>query len=161
MRKFDNDCLLMCKIQGRIFEKSLLQCDSSSSVFIRRYMNSFPAYSMDRESFLIGSMSDDQAIEMINEEYPNAYGKEKYSNEEMYWIGYLYRYWSYVYEQRSKDIIKICSPKQLRELYYAYHSLDCKNAIDSILEARGIDYNKTLFEKSQEIAYKLILEKTA
>ena len=161
MREFDNDCLIMCKIQGRIFEKSINQCDSSSYVFIKRYMNSYTAYSMDRESFLIGTISDDQAIELVNEEYPNAYGKEKLSNEEMYWMGYIYRYWAYVYGFKSKEIVKICSPKQLHGLYYAYHSLDCDVAIKRIMEARNIDYSKDLFDKTKEIVFKELLQKTA
>lgn len=156
MKKIDNDCLIMCKIQGRIFEKSLIKCNSSSSVFIKRFMNSHVAHSLDDESFLIGSMSDNQAIDTLNQEYPNIYGSEKFSSEEMYWIGYLYRCWAYVYKQRSKDIVKICSPKELKSLYYAYHSLDCINVIERIMEARGIDYCKDRFDKTKEVVLEIL-----
>jgi len=151
MNKIDSDGLLMCKIQGNIFEKSFELCSSSSSVFIKRYMNSYPADSMDRDTFLFGTMSDYQVIDYINEEYPKPYGKEKFSKEELYWIGFTYRYWSYVYKQRSKDIIKTCSPSEMRKLYYPYHSLDTLSAIDRILEARNIKYENDLFKLTEEI----------
>jgi len=156
MREFDNDCLIMCKIQGEIFEKSIELCTSSSSIFIKRYMNAYPALSMDKESFLIGSLSALQVIDLLNEEYPNPYGKEKYSKEEMYWIGYIYRCWSYVYNQRSKDIIKICSPKKMRELYFVYHSLDPIMVVDRILEARDIKYENDMFKKTETLISMMI-----
>jgi len=151
MKEFDNDCLIMAKVQGEIFEKSIDMCKSSSAVFIKRYMNSLCARSMDQETFLIGTLSDIQAIELINEDYPSSYGKQKYSTEEMYWIGYIYRVWAYVYDQRSKDIIKVCSPNKMRELYYIYHSLDPIVTINRILEARGIDYSISLLEKTKRL----------
>jgi len=154
MKEFDNDCLIMARIQGEIFEKSIHICKSSSAVFIKRYMNSMVARSMDRESFLLGTISDIQAIDFINESFPNDYGKTKYSKEEMYWIGYIYRVWAYVYDQRSKDIIKISSPNRMRDLYYIYHTLDPIVTINRILEASGIDYSVSLLDKSK----KLILE---
>ena len=68
-----------------------------------------------------------------------SYGKEKYSEAELYWIGYIYRYWSYTYQKTSKQIYKFIKPKELRSLYYPYHSLDPAQAIERILEAKGVD----------------------
>ena len=61
------------------------------------------------------------------------------SKEIMYWIGYIYRYWSYTYQKTSKQIYKFIKPKELRSLYYPYHSLDPAQAIERILEAKGVD----------------------
>ena len=70
---------------------------------------------------------------------PSNYGKEKYITEELYWIWYIYRYWCYTREITSKQVYKIIKPKELRGLYFPYHSLDPKQAIDRILEAKDID----------------------
>ena len=80
-----------------------------------------------------------RAIEEINEEFGDStYGKEKYSENELYWIGYLYRYWAYTYQKTSKQLYRMTKPKELRELYYPYHSLDPAQAIERILEAKGM-----------------------
>ena len=65
-----------------------------------------------------------------------SYGKEKFSAEELYWIGYIYRYWCYTYDKTSRQVYKIIKPKELRDLYYPYHSLDPMQAIERILEAK-------------------------
>ena len=69
------------------------------------------------------------------------YNGNKYSEPEMYWIGYIYRYWAYTSAKTSKQIYRIIKPKELRDLYYPYHSLDPAQAIERILEAKGINEN--------------------
>ena len=68
---------------------------------------------------------------------PTSYGKERYGREELYWLGYLYRYWAYTYEKSSKQVYKQMKAKELRKLYYPYHSLDPAQAIERILESNG------------------------
>ena len=57
----------------------------------------------------------------------------------MYWIGYLYRYWAYTFEKSSKQVFRSIKPEELRELYFPYHSLDPAQAIERILEAKGME----------------------
>ena len=57
----------------------------------------------------------------------------------MHWIGYIYRYWAYTYEKSSKQLFKYIKSEKLRNLYFPYHSLDPAQAIERILEAKGID----------------------
>lgn len=54
---------------------------------------------------------------------------ERYSANELYWIGYLYRYWAYTRECGSKSVYKIIKPGDLKKLYFPYHSLDPAQAI--------------------------------
>ncbi len=76
----------------------------------------------------------------LNDEFgKSSYGKEKYTEHELYWIGYLYRYWCCIQDKTSKQVYKIIKPKELRELYYPYHSLDPAQAIERILEARKLN----------------------
>ena len=40
VKKIDNDGLLLCEIQAETFEKSIDKMNSSSEIFIRRFMKS-------------------------------------------------------------------------------------------------------------------------
>ena len=59
----------------------------------------------------------------------------------MYWIGYLYRYFSYTYELSSITVYKIVKPKEFRGLFLPYHILTPEQAIERILEAKGMMLN--------------------
>ena len=80
---------------------------------------------------------------MIEEEYgASKYGSVKNNLNELYWIGYLYRYFSYAYNMSSIQVYKIVKPKELRGLYLPYHTLDPSQAIERILEAKGYPINE-------------------
>ena len=83
------------------------------------------------------------------------YGKEKYTNNEMYWIGYLYRYFSYTYELSSYRVYKMVKPKELRNLYLPYHTLSVEQAIERILEAKNIQLEVDDIHKQLEIYKKI------
>lgn len=138
MRKIDEIGLKLCKIQAEVFAASPSETNCSSLIFIRRFMNSQVAQRMDSGGFLFESCETKQIFEEIDEAFGrSSYGKEKYSEVELYWIGYLYRYWSYTYQKTSKQVYRFIKPKVLRGLYYPYHSLDPAQAIERILEAKG------------------------
>lgn len=60
----------------------------------------------------------------------------------MYWIGYLYRYFCYTYDFSSRKVYGLLKPKELRPLYPAYHTLGCDQAIERILESKGISFSE-------------------
>ena len=140
MRNIDEIGLKLCKMQAEVFSASAEETKCSSPIFMRRFMNSQVAQRMDLDGFLFESCDTNQIFEEIDAEFgESSYGKEKYHGSELYWIGYVYRYWSYTYQKSSKQIYKFIKPKELRELYYPYHSLDPAQAIERILEAKGVD----------------------
>lgn len=142
MRKIDETGLKLCKIQAEVFEHSASREECSSLIFIRRFMNSQVAQRMDTGGFLFESCEIDQVFEEINTQFGKSfYGKEKYHESELYWIGYIYRYWSYTQQKTSKQLYRAVKPKELRSLYYPYHSLDPSQAIERIEEAKNIDDN--------------------
>ena len=159
MKKIDHDGLLLCKIQGAIFENSLKKTNTSSEIFIRRFMFSDIAKEFDSKAYLNGSITKDEVFELIEDEYgESSYGKNKYSEQVLHWIGYLYRYFSYTYELTSKQVYRYVKPKELNGLYLAYHSLDCAQAIERILEAKNISFdieeqNKRLLQIIKETRY--------
>ena len=78
-------------------------------------------------------------LNMIEEEYgASKYGSVKYNLIELYWIGYLYRYFSYTYNMSSIQVYKIVKPKELRGLYLPYHTLDPSQAIERILGSKNL-----------------------
>jgi len=136
MNKPDHDGLILCRMQGRIFELSLSE-DCSSAVFIRRFMNSDVAGRMDELFFLETSQSERQAVDEIRGSYERSYGSGKFEKEELYWMGYLYRYWAYCTGLRSFQIYRICNATELRKRYYLYHTLSPEMAIERIMEEKG------------------------
>ena len=139
MRKISKDGLLLCKLQAETFENSMDKMGTSSEIFIRRFMKSEIAKRLDNESVLESNIQADDILELINEEYGiSNYGSVKYTRNELYWIGYLYRYFVFTYELASSQVYKMVKPKELREVFLPYHTMDPAQAIERILEAKGI-----------------------
>ena len=63
----------------------------------------------------------------------------------------------------SKQLYRLVKPKELRDLYYPYHSLDPANAIERIMEAKGIkEYTEgEMIQRGVEILRRLIKEREA
>lgn len=160
MRQIDRDGLLLCKIQGNLFEESLSKTDCSSEVFIRRYMNSNVVKELDSLSFLDDTKTTDNIFEELNEEYGvSTYGKSRFNKEALYWMGYIYRYFSYTYDLSSKQVYKIIKPKELNEVYLPYHTFDPKFAIERILEEKNISLNQDyVFNRNYDIFKKIRLK---
>lgn len=159
MKNMNKDGLLLCELQGKTFALSIESLDMSSEIFIRRFVNSQISKSIDNTSILETNIQPKDIIELIEEEFGYSnYGSVKYSNNEMYWIGYLYRYFAFTYELSSLQVYKIIKPKELRGLYFAYHSLSPSQAIERILESKGMMYNETIETKRQLEILKKIRE---
>ena len=154
MRKMDSDGLTMCRMQGKIFEKSLKKVNLGSPLFVRKYMNSNDARSMDICVYLDLCRFDDQILEDLNGDKP--YGRTFYDEEVLYWMGYIYRYWAYVYEISSKKLYKIFPGNKLAELYYVYHTFDPMYAIDRIIET----FNLNMEDDRNTKCASLVEEKT-
>lgn len=138
MKNIDEAGRKLCALQADIFAASLEATACSSPIFIRRFMHSQVAARMDRSGFLLEASDAASVLHEVEAQYgPTSYGKERYGREELYWLGYLYRYWAYTYEKSSKQVYKQMKAKELRKLYYPYHSLDPAQAIERIVESSG------------------------
>lgn len=149
--RFDENGRKLCHAQAVIFQLSKEELDCSSPVFIRRFMYSDFAERMDRGSYLFEASDEKSVLQEIDGKYERSdYGKKKYDEEELYWIGYLYRYWCYVKEMSSKQVYRIVKPEELRKLYFPYHTMDSGQVVERILEAKGMD-EKSYTERGVEI----------
>lgn len=136
MKNIDEEGLYMCRFQADVFEISAIEVNCSSGIFLRRFMCSDTAKRMDSQGFQFEPISPEQVIQEVNDKYSeSSYGSDKYDAEELYWIGYIYRYWAYTYSKTSKQLYRMIKPSILRQLYYPYHSLDPAEAIIRISEA--------------------------
>ncbi len=157
MRKISKDGLLLCKLQAEVFENSIDKMDTSSEIFIRRFMKSEIAKRLDNESVLESNIQVNDILDLINEEYGiSNYGSVKYTQNEIYWIGYIYRYFASTYEMSSAQVYKIIKPKELRGLYLPYHTLDPAQAIERILEAKEMIVDEEAELKRQYEVFKRI-----
>ena len=157
MRKISKDGLLLCKLQAEVFENSIDKMDTSSEIFIRRFMKSEVAKRLDNESVLESNIQANDILELINEEYGiSNYGSVKYSRNEIYWIGYIYRYFAFTYEMSSTQVYKIVKPKELRGLFLPYHTMDPAQAIERILEAKNMIVDEEAELKRQYEIFKRI-----
>ena len=160
MNKINRDGLLLCELQAETFEKSLTYEKTSSEVFIRRFMHSNIAKEFDNASILLTNLQPMDILEHIDEQYGvSDYGSVKYTVNEMYWIGYIYRYYTYTYEKTSLQVYRTVKPKELRGLFLPYHTMDPAQAIDRILEAKGLVYDEAAELQRQFEIYKRIRQR--
>ena len=97
-------------------------------------MNSRIVKTIDNGAVLQTNMQSKDILESVEEQYGSSeYGSVKYTHNEMYWIGYLYRYFSYSYGISSLQAYKIVKPKELRGLFLPYHTMSPEKAIERII----------------------------
>ncbi len=75
----------LCQKQARAFDLSVSEAASSSPVFIRRFMFSSIARSMDEKLYLFTSETEEDAFETLESEFGKSdYGKERFSQDQMF-----------------------------------------------------------------------------
>ena len=146
---------MLCNLQANLFEHYRKYCDCSPSVFVRRFMLSDLAKRFDDKTVLLEISSEKTFVDEINAQYGITHRgqNETVSTEALFWTGYVYRYWSYVYGVPSKLLVQYVSPKALFNRYYVYHSMDLDYAIERICEEEKICLapNKTIEEILEDL----------
>lgn len=162
IKKINRDGLLLCELQAKAFENSIDKMESSSEIFIRRFMKSKIAKRLDNQSILDSNIQANDILQLVDEEYgATNYGSVKYTHNEMYWIGYIYRYFAIACEMTSAQVYKMIKPKELKGLFLPYHTMDPSQAVERILEAKGLlmDENMEL-QRQYEIFKRIRAQKT-
>ncbi len=72
--------------------------------------------------------------ELTNENVVQKGTAGNFTDEAMFWIGYLYRYWHYYTKELSKDIYKQADEKVMEISYDGFHTLDPEMAVDRLKE---------------------------
>ena len=138
LREKDDIVYRLASMQARIFERSGSE-GIASYFFIQQFMNSDDARSLDNLSFLLSGSSEAEIYLNVTREIKRTKG-EIYSQEILHWIGFFYRYASYLSKVRSKKIFEKVKPKYLAQVYPLYHGLDIQKAVGIILDEFKIEY---------------------
>ena len=59
---------------------------------------------------------------------------ERYSKEELYWAGYVYRYWHLLTGESGREIYAQAKARRMKECYTGFHTLDIVMAIEDLKE---------------------------
>ena len=68
MKRMNKDGVLLCELQATAFEKSIDKMESSSEIFIRRFMRSRIAKRLDDGSVLESNIQAEDILQLVNEE---------------------------------------------------------------------------------------------
>lgn len=138
MREFDHNGLLLCEYQGKLFEKSV-ELNCSSPVFIRRFFYSEELEYLDDNNSAWISLDVCEGIRNIEKQFGKFnYGKNKYSKDTMFWMGYMYRYISYTRDVSTRVIMKLFNHKLMNEVFYSFHTQSPEWCVRSLLEINNL-----------------------
>lgn len=139
-----NQIIELCELQGSIFVNSL-KLDVSSKQFIKSFLKSDLIKPFDDGSYFyttIDGYNLENKIKILGKKSRVV----KYSEKEMYWIGYLLRYWSLSKEINSSQLCGLVDPDYLRSVYLPYHTVDIEKALQMILKSDKIKKPLTVKE---------------
>lgn len=120
----------LCSIQGRLFELSVRR-GFESNEFVKVYMNSDVAAKFNSAYDRSQWMGEEYLLDELSQTYQLIEG-QTYSNDVMFWMGYVYAYWSIVYGDTCKNIIKMANPRVMAENYAGLHTVSTDMAIHDL-----------------------------
>jgi len=125
----------LCDIQGRLFERSL-EKKLDSSDFIEKFMNSKTCEFLDMPYDRLQWAGEEYILENLQEETAVELAGAAFGKEELFWTGYVYRYWHLLTGESSRDIYTQADAKQMNDCYLGFHALDVVMAIDNLKEIK-------------------------
>lgn len=136
MIELNKQQLDFCVLQASVFELSSRKRNTSSPMFVRRFMKSDVARNIDEGELVLG-MDPERVLFEVESGYPNTLKGERYAPSEMYWIGYMYRYICITRSVSSRLLYRWLKPDVLRALYFSYHTQSEETAFQAICESIG------------------------
>ena len=128
----------LCDIQGRLFERSLLK-ELDSADFISKFMDSKTCEFLDLPYDRLQWAGEEYIMENLLEETPILPAGEKFSKEELFWAGYVYRYWHFLTGEGGQEIYEQAKAQRMRECYLGFHTLDVTMAIEDLIEIHRLE----------------------
>ncbi|MCL2815328.1 MAG: hypothetical protein FWD23_12075 [Oscillospiraceae bacterium] len=123
----------LCDIQGRLFERSLKK-GLDSPDFVEKFMNSKTCGFLDLPYDRLQWAGEEYIMEDLLDEMPVKPIGERYGSEELFWMGYIYRYWHYMTGESGRDIYIQAKARRMKECYLGFHTLDAVMAIEDLKE---------------------------
>ena len=125
--------LQFCDIQGRLFERSLIR-NLDSNEFINKFMNSETCGYFDLPFDRLQWAGEEYILENLLEEITVCAAGELYFKDEIYWIGYIYRYWHFLTGENSREIYFQADERLMRDCFSGFHTLDPAMAVENLKE---------------------------
>ena len=127
--------LQLCDIQGRLFKLSA-RSGIISAEFIKVFMKSATAKALDSAYNRMQWAGEEYLLEEVIDEVGDRFEKpgEVYTEELIYWIGYIYRYWHYVRGESSKEIYKQAPVKVMKQNYERLYMMTPEEVIEILKE---------------------------
>ena len=155
MKPLDSLDLILCKLNAKLFKESVDKTDYSSPVFIRRFMLSTLAKSFDKGIYLYLSTSSEACFDMIDEEFgKSTYGTKKYTKDQMFWIGYIYRVIALKYDLSSKAVYKLFNASEIITYYNIGRTFDAVEFAERMMKSINYDTSSNE-EKTLKLMRKL------
>ncbi|MCL2165044.1 MAG: hypothetical protein FWH55_11805 [Oscillospiraceae bacterium] len=123
----------LCDIQGRLFERSLLK-GLDSPDFVYKFMHSKTCEYLDLSYDRLQWAGEEYVMENLLDETTIRPVGERYSKEELFWTGYVYRYWHLLSGESGREIYNQASARRMKDCYLGFHTLDVAMAIDDLKE---------------------------
>ena len=158
MRNIDYNEFLICRMVGDLFEMSITRSNLSSPQFIRRFMTCGEINSQFYSKvYLFISTSREQIIDEMNEMFEPSKNKYTYSNDEMYWIGYIYSCIAFLYEIPYRKVYELFNAREIRKYYPIYHTFGIEQAAERMMENIGY-VKEDLDKRAKDLIRKMIKE---
>lgn len=127
--------LKLCDIQGRLFEMSA-QKKYDSAVFIKAFMMSDTAKELDSKYNRMQWAGEEYLLEEVATSAGDMHTTdgEIFSEDILYWIGYIYRYWHHYSGEDSAKIYKQAPVETMKRNYMIFHTMDPILAIEDLKE---------------------------
>jgi hypothetical protein len=139
--------LSICKRQGNLFRECQNAFDADAIDFINKFMDSEIASDMDDEL----SPCHLWGVKQMGETLLHLTNVRKYcggyiDGEVLFWLGYLYRYWSCWLDIPSKQVIRLAPAQDICDWYEGLHTIGFKEAINMIMRRNFLSCQQTHFK---------------
>ena len=122
--------LKLCDIQGRLFELSAKKKYDSAD-FVKAFMSSDTAKALDSK-YNCMQWAGEEVVDTAGDALTTS--GEFLSNDVLYWIGYIYRYWHYYTGEDSAKLYKQALVETMKRNYMIFHTMDPILAIEDLKE---------------------------
>ncbi len=129
--------LALCDTQGQLFELSAAH-GYASEAFVKAFMTSDVSANLDKDFHHLQWTGKAYILSRMEDELLDRLSKdgEVYDREVLYWMGYVYRYWTFHTGETSKEIYRQASAQTMNIVYLMYHTMSPEMAIDRLRKPR-------------------------
>ena len=89
---------------------------------------------------------EEYVLAELLDEIPVKKAGVKFGKEELYWTGYVYRYWHFLTGESSREIYAQTDATVMRDCYLGFHTMDPAMAVEDFKEINRQKANRLLLQ---------------